>query len=149
MGWQEQLERTVRFLERIENQEQERNVYEDMMWAFFQNCWHLKDWIKHDEKVDQSVRNSIENDIKKCDSLMVCADLANRSKHSRLDKVIRKHADAKGRTYNVRVGGADHGIDWDYRIDSDDGRERWALEVAREAVKNWKELILDWGLASS
>jgi hypothetical protein len=33
--------------------------YQDDVWAFFQNCWHLKDWVKHDPLVPKDVKDRI------------------------------------------------------------------------------------------
>ena len=47
--YQEQLKRVERWLSRIRHSSKhDRNQYEDFLWAFFQNCWHLKDWIMND-----------------------------------------------------------------------------------------------------
>jgi hypothetical protein len=46
--YQEQLSRAKRFLDRMEKLPADQTEYEDMFWAFFQNCWHVRDWIKND-----------------------------------------------------------------------------------------------------
>jgi hypothetical protein len=47
MAYQDQLARIRRFLARVENLSVAENQvgYEDMLFTFFQHCWHLKDWI--------------------------------------------------------------------------------------------------------
>src|SRR5258708_1539825 len=57
--WREQLERVVRFLARLQNHDRPKHDYEDDLWAFFQNCWHLKDWIKNDPALDPSTRRTL------------------------------------------------------------------------------------------
>src|SRR5260370_25070811 len=62
----EQFERTKRWLERVKSQIRrehhdaievisfdEAELFFDDVHAFFQNCWHMKDWIKHDDSLPQ------------------------------------------------------------------------------------------------
>jgi hypothetical protein len=60
-GYRDQLDRTRRFLERILAARAAGYVvdYQDDVWAFFQNCWHLKDWVKHDPLVPKDVKDRI------------------------------------------------------------------------------------------
>ena len=58
--FEDQLARVERYLKRIENQDRDRTEYEDDLWSFFQNCWHLKDWIKNDGTIPETLRNTIE-----------------------------------------------------------------------------------------
>ena len=82
-----QWERVKRALLRIENnKKRQMDEYEDDVWNFFQNCWHLKDWIKNDVAIDSAHRESVECDVNKVDELVICADLCNRSKHLTLDR---------------------------------------------------------------
>ena len=150
-SWQEQLERVERFLRRIEDGDQDGTDYEDFLWSFFQNCWHLKDWIMNDPAVPEATQNLVRERIHRnvkstSETLAICADLANRSKHLTLDKFSRKDADIPGRVWTARVGGSDAGTTWYYRVTWDDGSERDALELARKAVCEWKQLLTAWGL---
>lgn len=71
--------------------------------GFFQNCWHLKDWIKYDDSISSIVKGSIESDVAKFLSLRICVDLCNRSKHSELTRNIREDAKITSRSTNVNV----------------------------------------------
>ena len=46
--YMDQLNRVRRMLDRINRQDREPIEYGDDIWSFFQNCWHLKDWVKND-----------------------------------------------------------------------------------------------------
>ena len=46
-----------------------------------QSMWHLKDWILNDPHFGARDYEELRSDIHKSRSLLVCADLANRSKH--------------------------------------------------------------------
>ena len=44
-----QLKRVRRYLEKIQNRVRKSwDDYDDDFWSFFQNCWHLKDWIRNE-----------------------------------------------------------------------------------------------------
>lgn len=94
MKWEEQYSRVKRYYDRIKCLNNNQIEYEDDLWAFFQNCYHLKDWIKNGQ-VSQQIKESIENKISttNCTYLPMCADLANRTKHSTLDKHNRVDAE--------------------------------------------------------
>ena len=36
---------------------QESNYYKDVMYAFFQNCFHLKDWVINSSILDKKIIN--------------------------------------------------------------------------------------------
>lgn len=84
-GWKDQWERIQRFLLRLEEiakgRRQTRSdlgFYTDIVYATFQNIWHLKDWLKNDPSAKA---DDVEQFWKSEPSLMLCADLANGSKH--------------------------------------------------------------------
>lgn len=140
----EQISRVHRFLNRIRDKEKERIQYEDDLWSFFQNCWHLKDWIKNDPKVSDVIKSNIGVEIYQYESLRICADLANRSKHLVL-RNIRIDANIPGRQI-VAVVGSTSTVTWDYRIVIKDGKELKATAVAEQAVKDWEAMIINWKL---
>jgi hypothetical protein len=55
--------------------------YLDEIYAFFMNCYHLKDWIKHDNTVAPAVQQAVEPHINSSRSLKLCADICNSFKH--------------------------------------------------------------------
>jgi hypothetical protein len=68
-----------------------------------QVAWHLKDWIKNDQSVDESCRNLVADEVHKCDPLLIIADLANCTKHlvlenAKTDAAFGQHAfNSRGR----------------------------------------------------
>ena len=66
---QEQFERVKRWYSRIRDIYQGKphifpsDYYQDEVYAFFLNCYHLKDWIKNDDTVEPSKKNNVENFI--------------------------------------------------------------------------------------
>jgi len=50
----------------------------DIIYAFFINCFHLKDWLIHSKAIEQKkVNDFIENNKE----MMICRDLCNGCKH--------------------------------------------------------------------
>ncbi len=155
----QQYDRVKRFFSRLTNQNRSQIDYEDDLWAFFQNCWHLKDWIKNDLTIPQNIgkifEDKIENEIKKYNSLMIAADLANRSKHfnltpKRLDANITKksvtvHVPCLHLHLNSKTGES-HTVgecrsEYFYTIETKDGSEYDAFQIAQNAITDWDTII--------
>ena len=83
------MARTYRFLDHykesqivsIEAEPERFNELEDFLWAFFQNCWHINDWIQHDESLPKIRRDSVWQDVKDNTAIQVTADLSKGMKH--------------------------------------------------------------------
>lgn len=141
----EQLRRVKRYLTRIENQNRDSTDYDDDLWSFFQNCWHLKDWVKHDPDVSKSLNETIEEIVEKYPHIMVCADLANRTKHLRLNLKPRVDAQFKQRNVTIHVGNPTTS-ESEHIITLRDGTQMVALAVAQKAVEEWQEIFATHGL---
>lgn len=100
--YSQQYERVKRLFSGLTNKSYSQIDWEDNLWSFFQNCWHLKDWIKNDSTLSQSIRNQIENETKNYKNLMTIADLANRSKHLTLT-FKRVNANITGKSVTIHV----------------------------------------------
>jgi len=159
--WKEQFERVKRSLNRIENRNEDLTPYhEDDFWHFFQDCYHLKDWIKNDSSIPKNIKgeyidknhkegHKVEECINANTNLSMCADLANKSKHLklknniRIDEKIQKrsityHAptviitNSQGKeVYNSGPGKSTI----EYFVQLSDGTHYKALEVAKKAVE--------------
>lgn len=136
----QQFERVKRLLKRIENQNRNQIDYEDDLWFFFQNAWHLKDWIENDASLSAVTRNGIEKICKAYPRIMICADLANRAKHSELTRKIRTDAKHTRTDVTIKIG---IGSEYRYIITNKDKTEYDALELAKEIVTDWEEIIGD------
>ncbi len=79
-GYRHQLDRARRFLERLDTAANEIE-FQDMIWAFFQNCWHVKDWMKHDPLVPELTKESVIARAHQSVALMACRQLCNGTKH--------------------------------------------------------------------
>jgi len=82
----------------------------DSTHDFFTICYHLREWVKKDKKVDKKIKSKIPSFESRTiqpnhleNSLLICRDLCNSFKHRKLDKK-RKPNDINT-TINL-VGGA-------------------------------------------
>ena len=86
----EQWERVIRWHERLKEtssldaQSIPTDRFQDDIFAFFLNCYHLKDWIKHDPSAAH-MKDQVEAYINSSEALSLCADLCNGLKHLTLD----------------------------------------------------------------
>lgn len=170
----EQYRRVKRWLSRLEVRNElplvsneDKDEYQDILLAFFQNCWHLKDWIRNDVGVPEGIRDSIEGDIKAYENIMICADMANATKHLVLDTQPRAGA-ARRIDCTVFLGTAFIGrepkkreettsshassIIYNYLISVEGGTVTnkkgvyKPIDVARESVHEWEVYLKSKGL---
>lgn len=89
--WEEQYKRMLRshkrFVAIAKGQFAEgSDVARDALFHFFQDAYHVKDWIKNDDALSAGVRAQVEAAVDGSVVLSVCADLCNGSKHRSLTK---------------------------------------------------------------
>jgi hypothetical protein len=144
-AYTEQFRRVKRYLARIENQSRDSTDYDDDLWSFFQNCWHLKDWIKNDPDISASVSEQIEDIVDNHPNIVICADLANGTKHSRLDRKGRVGAQFTERNVTVHLGNPTTS-ESEHIITLQDGTQVVALDVAKKAVEEWQTIFATHGL---
>lgn len=145
--WQEQLARVERWLERVREIDSGKSTMdvstkrlEDDVRAFFVECSHLGDYLwKSTPEVCS--KKDVKNWRKSHPALETCRKLCNGIKHLKRpanDPAIIKKGISL--VINDAVGGAPppstHGV----LMVVEPGGER-ALQVAEQAVQDWKELI--------
>ncbi len=89
----EQINRVERYLQRIRNVYSgenhilwdDRKSVEDDILSFFIHCHHLHEWVANLNVVGISHKD-LKQFIESHESLKICADLANRSKHCKLTR---------------------------------------------------------------
>ena len=110
----------------------------DYFYAFFQNCYHLKDWVKKDDAVKLE-NEEVEDFINKSEYMLICADICNGTKH--LEHRNRSHKDPKfgGRRLSMS---ADSGliIEAEFSIRTKTGTID-AFELASVCVQEWEKFI--------
>jgi hypothetical protein len=147
LSYVEQFRRMERFLGRIENDDRGADDYDDDLWSFFQHCWHLKDWVANDDALPQDVRDRVASTVHSNRSLMVCADLANRTKHLKLTKMNRHDARVTQRNTTVYLGNPVRSTS-EHIITLRDGTTLVALDLARRAVEDWRQILQGERLAT-
>ena len=153
----EQLFRTRRYLERMENVHRGNTVeYRDDLWSFFQNAWHLKDWIANDTSIPRPLRDQIVSQAhdESEENLRICQDLCNRSKHLSLTRNIQREANVNpGHNVNVfppAAGGTDHReSEYTHNVLLPNGTRYIAQELAMRIVDDWVRIIGEAGLPTS
>jgi hypothetical protein len=141
-AYKEQLERIRRFLGRIELYDRPYDEYEDDIWSFFQNCWHLKDWLKNDDELTVLQRDSVESRVAASPNLMVCADLANARKHLKLTSP-RVGANHSHKNFLIVIGGPSK---VEYFINMGTGAKVEGLQLAHACLAEWEQILNDMGL---
>jgi hypothetical protein len=117
------------FLRVLDNRNRKLVDYEDDVWNFFQNCWHLTDWIKNDKRsVAKATRGKIDVEVKSYPALMMVGELTNKSK------------DLKVTSNVTEQGGKEHGEILLTIID-DKGDESLVKTLATDAMKNWMAIF--------
>lgn len=90
LGYMEQYKRMNRWFSRFEEIYNNRDCSsdpehrQDEVYAFFVSCYHLKDWIKNDEKINIDA-GIIESFVEKNENLKICGDICNSFKHLKLN----------------------------------------------------------------
>jgi hypothetical protein len=148
-SWTEQWERVSRWLIRIRETKaglvhtRESETYQDDLYAFFQNfhnCYHLKDWVKNDPVSAAEVAD-VETFISNTESLRICADLTNGTKHfvvttPRQDPETR----VGSRNIHISLGGPEAMIAITFNIVAG-GTTRDAHDVAEECFAAWEKYL--------
>jgi|GEM_PF-3185811 len=141
-GWRAQFERMERMFLKVSKPYFSSTEYLDDVQHFFQDCWHLKDWIKHDPTLSNAI--AIEADVHASVPLQIAADLATAAKH--YDRTFhRQGAYATSQGVVIHLG-QNRPADIDLRITLGDGTDFPAPEVVRNAFEAWKQILSKHGL---
>ncbi len=134
-GWRGQLARVRRWHARLRTADPDD--YLDFIYAFFQNCNHLADWMASDAPV---VAARVQALVASTTELRVCRDICNATKHFALDrppKVAGGFAD--GREYRPESWPTDHPGGFPIFVIA--GGEKYdALDLADRCLAAWEIL---------
>lgn len=118
--------------------------YQDEVYAFFINCYHLKDWISKDLNCPLIFKSKVDGKdfIKNSVPLSICHDLAIGAKH--LEITRPKNDDSTNidkRLFSLNLGGQDDpNIAIRYRVISD-GKSYDAFELATNCLCEWESVL--------
>jgi hypothetical protein len=141
----QQLARTRRFLDRYRaialpkpgQSHADYDTIDDYLWAFFQNCWHIKDWLRNDPTVPSTQKQAALMAAEAQPDLRVVADLANGTKHF-LEEGDRTGArDAAMQL----VDGPDGSTGFMPVIKLSDGSSILALDAAVRGMAAWRAVL--------
>ena len=121
----------------------------DDVLAFFQNCYHLKDWIKNDDNSGIS-STDVEGFVGESEFLKVCGDLCNGDKHLKItNPKVDRNTNITRHVY-LPPGGHinDPIVKREFIIESGDNKYE-ALYLANKCMKEWKKFFNDKGLSWS
>jgi hypothetical protein len=159
--YREQYDRMIRWFNKLQDINQRKRLVDapreeimDELAAFFQNCYHLKDWIKHDSITEAKLASSrinIEHFIKNDEDMKLLADLCNGSKHMELDidprtGILGKSGENPKCTSEqhfkatFEVDGTNKNeVDW--HIKTDVGKEYSVIQLANRCIQKWDDFI--------
>jgi len=150
--YREQHERIKRWWTRIERLDSGRRHdaasenYVDEIYAFFMNCYHLKDWIKHDTELADSIRQAVETYINGQPTLKLCADICNSVKHLTLKSSRSRESPKFGRKkYALKLGAGPPIISLKYYIETTNGLID-GFQLASQCVDAWDAFLIRHGL---
>jgi hypothetical protein len=150
-GWMGQWQRVLRWFSRMEAtaegryHDTETDHYEDEAYAFFDSCFHLKDWLKNDPAHPLPEDVDIESVVQASEPLRWCADIANASKHLFAGRYARvdPKAEIAHRHYDLSLGNTSPTTVSARFVIRAAGDERDALELARECVQAWQDFLTE------
>ena len=153
-GYRDQLDRARRLLDRVDawasdmdwGTEFNEHDFQDDMWSYFQACWHVKDWVRHDPLVPPAVKAAIKAQAESNPLLLMCHDICNGTKHLELTTPRGGGARYES-TESIHEGGFVVRVDcW---IDDGTGKLVSGKELARKCVAEWEQILQGHGLATA
>lgn len=148
-SWRAQYRRMKRAFSRLHGVEPPSNRFvvadlEDGFVRFFQDAWHLKDWLRNDPS-SSSVVTDIEAYVNSTRVLCLAADVANGSKHLSL-----RSTRTGDHTTDMRQahGHGDPTIGLSATVEVESQGSRWdALVLAKQVIQAWESYIDSKGLS--
>ncbi|HEY9684464.1 MAG TPA: hypothetical protein V6C86_22980 [Oculatellaceae cyanobacterium] len=125
-GWKSQFDRMCRWYDRIQ-----QNQHEDFIYAFFQNCYILRDWLLHDEVI---TKDEWETFIQKFKCIQLCRDLCNGTKHGQLRPADMNRNPITGLEWSSLEDTAKSFVIIDFE-------KVEPVKLAKECIEAWKTIL--------
>jgi hypothetical protein len=145
-----QSSRMLRYHERLKaitggrSHESDSEGHADDVYAFFLNCYHLKDWLANDQSFPSS-RCEVEAFVNDNSALRICADICNASKHLIVTKERScEHPVLGKRDIRLKPGSSAPQISMRFTVDTTSGPLD-ALCLADECVGLWRQFMARFG----
>jgi hypothetical protein len=151
-GYRDQLDRARRFLDRVEtNPDGFENLndveFQDMMWSFFQHCWHVKDWVQHDPLASDAQKKAVVDQAHASALLKICRDLCNGTKHLKLTHP-GSGSGAKHQGIEMTIAPEQGRCEMDCMVDDGHGNPISGKKLARDCIAEWERILTSQGLAT-
>lgn len=112
----------------------------DLAEAFFNQCYHLKDWIKKDPVIGSTV--DVEAYLNREGALRIIADYCNSLKHAGLDRRSRTGAQVEEVRTHIKIDLTNKGFVSSGQLEIILGRKRYnAYKLATDGVAAWKSFF--------
>jgi hypothetical protein len=150
-GYRHQLDRARRFLDRVAQMRHDRDSdhsdhdFQDMMWAAFQNCWHVKDWVKNDPNLSEPQKHAVLTMAHASLDLCACADLCNGTKHLRLTSA--KTAARHGHIDSVFNAPGGILLGRECIVTDANGDEISGVVLCRRGIEEWERILTSQNLS--
>ena len=145
-NYREQFDRVKRWYDRFSQISQGKphdkpsDFYQDDVYAFFLNCYHLKDWIRHDPSAG-ALSSKVEAFINATPEMTICADICNGLKHLTVNKPRSTQGPKFGPPkYRVGIGSQPTTIAVEYAINTTSGPID-AFALATTCMKAWEAFL--------
>jgi hypothetical protein len=153
VGYRHQLDRARRFLDRVQAdyaglEEINEVEFQDMMWSFFQHCWHIKDWLYHDPLASSTQKDAaIAMAHQAGGALMICRDLCNGTKHLNL-RDPGSGAGAAHQYVDMNIVPGQGRFEIDCIFDDGYGNLMSGKRLAQDCIAEWERILGSQGLAT-
>ncbi len=149
VGYRDQLDRARRFLDHVvrpvdywRGDMPSEVDFQDIMWSFFQHCWHVKDWIKHDPLASSTQKKAACDMAHQSPVLKICQELCNGTKH------LLSGSGASHQYVDATFASGWGLVEMDCMIDDGHGKLISGKELARECIAEWERILASQGLAT-
>ena len=137
-GWRGQWQRVRRWHSRLKACR--ATDREDFLYAFFQNCAFVRDWLKNDRPANVN-QHELESLVGNHVELRLCQDISNATKHLRLDDPKMPREFSAAREYvPAPLGGDEPSADV---VVLADGVKYDALALADRCLDIWQSFLRD------
>jgi hypothetical protein len=134
-GWRGQAGRMRRWHSRLRTSAPEDRA--DFLYAFFENAFHLRDWLLDSGEVDAATIDAL---FASREELRLCRDLANSHKH----RSISRHSQPRPPSEVWEYAPAAGNLGGDVSIVIVSNRVKHdALELADKVLATWEEFLED------
>jgi hypothetical protein len=147
----DQWERVIRWHERLTpfrtafpEQEPARSYALDDVWAFFMNCYHLRDWLI---RAGVKSQKEVDSFIDQSQAMRLCRDVANGVKHYKLNprKPTTTNANWTTMTYYTYTGREGEALrEHAHRVFLPDQAKRFKVTAARDVFEVADACMTAW-----